>query len=210
VVLGAGVIIGARCNIGAGTQLKPNVTLYDDVCMGQKCVVHSGTVIGSDGFGYELDENGGWFKLLHLGGVVIGNHVGIGSNTCIDRGLFDNTVIGNQVIIDNLVQIAHNVNIGDGTAIAGCVGIAGSTTIGKYCLIGGASSIVGHISISDRVYITGTSSVSHSITKSGVYSSGFPARENKEWRRNVARFMYLDDMAKRIKELEKTMAGPNE
>jgi len=141
----------------------------------------------------------------HLGGVIIGDDVEIGSNTSIDRGMIDDTVIGNRVIIDNLVQIGHNVNIGDNTAIAGCVGIAGSATIGKYCLIGGASSIAGHISLADKVHITATSAVSNTINKAGVYSSGLPARENSDWRRSVARFLTIDSMAKRIRDLEKTI-----
>jgi len=205
IVLQAGVIVGDDCNLGPDTELKANVTLYNKVTIGKQCTIHSGTVIGSDGFGYAVDTDGSWFKMLHLGGVVIGNNVEIGSNTSIDRGMLDNTVIGDQVIIDNLVQIAHNVNIGDRTAIAGCVGIAGSTSIGKNCLIGGACNIVGHIVIGDRVTITGASSVSHSLLEPGVYSSGFPAKEYSLWRKNVARFMFLDSMAKKIRELEKAI-----
>lgn len=205
VVLQAGVVIGDDCIIGAETELKANVTLYNKVTLGKQCTVHSGTVIGSDGFGYATDSDGAWVKMLHLGGVVIGDNVEIGSNTSIDRGMLDNTVIGDQVIIDNLVQIAHNVNIGARTAIAGCVGIAGSTSIGKNCLIGGACNIVGHIVIGDKVIITGASSVSHSLPEPGVYSSGFPAKEYSLWRKNVARFMFLDSMAKKIRELEKTI-----
>jgi UDP-3-O-[3-hydroxymyristoyl] glucosamine N-acyltransferase len=201
----AGVVVGDNCKLGNNTQLKANVTLYNNVTIGANCTVHSGTVIGSDGFGYAVDTDGSWFKMLHLGGVVIGDNVEIGSNTSIDRGMIDNTVIGNNVIIDNLVQIGHNVVIGDRTAIAGCTGVAGSTVIGKNCLIGGASSIAGHITIGDRVNITGTSAVNHSLLEPGVYSSGFPAKENGVWRRNVARFMMLDNMAKRLKELEKAL-----
>ena len=201
----AGVVIGNNCKIGSNTEIKANVTLYDQVTIGSGCTIHSGTVIGSDGFGYAVDTDGSWFKMLHLGGVVIGNNVEIGSNTSIDRGMIDDTVIGDQVIIDNLVQIGHNVTIGNRTAIAGCTGIAGSTSIGKNCLIGGASNIAGHITIGDRVHITGTSAVNHSLPEPGVYSSGFPAKENGAWRRNVARFMSLDTMAKRLKEIEKTL-----
>ena len=119
--------------------------------------------------------------------------------------MLEDTVISNNVIIDNLVQIGHNVEIGEGTAIAGCAGIAGSTVIGRYCLIGGAVNVAGHITIADKVHITGTSSVSNSLQNPGVYSSGFPAKENSAWRRNVARFMSLDSLAKRIKKLEKSL-----
>jgi len=205
VKIGPHCTVGDNCSLGDDTVLKANVVLYHGVTLGKRCAVHSGTVIGSDGFGYAVDEKGNWVKMPHLGGVIIGDDVEIGSNTSIDRGMIDDTVIGNRVIIDNLVQIGHNVNIGDNTAIAGCVGIAGSATIGKYCLIGGASSIAGHISLADKVHITATSAVSNTINKAGVYSSGLPARENSDWRRSVARFLTIDSMAKRIRDLEKTI-----
>lgn len=205
VTLQPGVVIGDNCVIGANSEIKSNVSIYSDVKIGKNCTIHSNSVIGSDGFGYAVDTDGSWFKMLHLGGVVIGDDVEIGSNTSIDRGMLDNTVIGNKVIIDNLVQIAHNVTIGERTAIAGCAGVAGSTSIGKGCLIGGASSIAGHLTIGDNVNITGTSSVNRSLLEPGVYSSGFPAKENSVWRKNVARFMFLDSMAKRIRELEQTV-----
>lgn len=203
--IGAGCVIASDCELDDNVTLHANVTLYQNVKIGKNTTVHSGTVIGSDGFGFALDENGKWFKMQHLGSVVIGENVEIGSNTCIDRGMIDNTIISDNVIIDNLVQIAHNVVIGEGTAIAGCTGIAGSTSIGKQCLLGGACNIAGHITIADQVHITGTSSVNSSIKTAGVYSSGLPARENKEWRRNVARFMHLDSMAKKLKELERQL-----
>lgn len=205
VKIGPNCTIGDNCILGDDTTLKSNVVLYHGITLGKRCAVHSGTVIGSDGFGYAVDEKGNWVKMPHLGGVVIGDDVEIGSNTSIDRGMIDDTVIGNKVIIDNLVQIGHNVIIGDNTAIAGCVAIAGSANIGKYCLIGGASSIAGHISLTDKVHITATSAVSNTIKKPGVYSSGLPARENGDWRRNVARFLTIDSMAKRIRDLEKTI-----
>lgn len=210
VTLESGVVLGDNVTVGAGSYLRANVTVYHDVVLGQRCSIHSGTVVGSDGFGYAHDGKNGWVKMPHLGSVIIGDDVEIGSNTSIDRGMIDNTVIGNQVIIDNLVQLGHNVVIGDRTAIAGCAGIAGSTSVGKNCLIGGAACIAGHISICDNVSITGTSSVNNTITEPGVYSSGFPARENSTWRRNIARFMMLDSMAKRIKELEKHMVKEND
>lgn len=205
VTIGPYCVIGDNCEIGANSKLMSNVNVYANTKIGSDCTIHSGTVLGSDGFGYEVDEQGNWMKLPHLGGLIIGNHVEIGSNTSIDRGMIDNTVIGNWVIIDNLVQIGHNVNIGDHTAIAGCVGIAGSTVIGKRCLIGGAACIAGHLEIGDQIYISGTTAVSHSLSKPGIYSSGLPARENSAWRRSVARFNTIDDMAKRIRALEKVV-----
>lgn len=203
VTVGANCFIADDCEIGDNTVIMPNVVLYPRTKLGVNCILHSGVVIGADGFGYAVDDIGNWVKMPHLGGVLIGDFVEIGSNTTIDRGMLDDTVIGNRVIIDNQVQIGHNVIIGDNTAIAGCVGIAGSTTIGKYCLIGGASCIAGHLEIADRVHISGTTSVSNSIMQQGVYSSGLPARENSVWRRSVARFNNLDDLVKRIRALEK-------
>lgn len=201
VIIGAGCMIGNDVRIGHHTKLHARVTLYDNVTLGHDTVIHSGVVVGSDGFGF-ANDSGSWVKMPHLGGVEIGSHVDIGANTTIDRGFLENTTIGNGVIIDNLVQIAHNVYIGDHTAIAGCVGIAGSTKIGQSCLIGGGASIAGHIEICDNVHITATSAVTRSITTRGVYSSGFPAKPSENWRRNVARFQFLDDMAKRLKNLE--------
>ncbi len=205
VVLGAGSVIGADCRLGSGTILKSRVTLYDRIRIGSRTLIHSGAVIGSDGFGFANDR-GKWLKVPHFAGVSIGDDVEIGANTTIDRGVFDDTVIGNHVIIDNLVQIAHNVHIGSGTAMAACVAIGGSTVIGASCLIGGGSSIAGHLHIADHVHITGTSAVNHSLRTAGVYASGLPAKPVQQWRRNVARFQYLDEMAKRLKTLEKQMS----
>lgn len=205
VIIGPGCMIGNDCEIGAHTVLKARVTLYDKSRLGIGCLIHSGAVIGSDGFGFALHE-GTWVKMPHLGGVLIGNKVEIGANTTIDRGFLEDTIIGDGVIIDNLVQIGHNVSIGARTAIAGCVGIAGSTSIGKSCLIGGASSIAGHIQIADQVHITATTSVNHSLTEQGVYASGLPVKPVQQWRRNVARFNLLEDMAKRLRALEQAVA----
>ncbi|HSX19941.1 MAG TPA: UDP-3-O-(3-hydroxymyristoyl)glucosamine N-acyltransferase [Gammaproteobacteria bacterium] len=210
ITIGPYCVIGDDCAIGDNTVLMPHVTLYARTTLGTNCIIHSGAVLGSDGFGYAPDAVGNWIKMQHLGGLVIGNHVEIGSNTTIDRGMIENTVIGNHVIIDNLVQIGHNVIIGNNTAIAGCVGIAGSTVIGKYCLIGGAACIAGHITICDKVHISGTTAVSHSISEPGIYSSGLPARENRAWRRSVARFNNIDDMAKRIRYLEKAIKSESQ
>jgi UDP-3-O-[3-hydroxymyristoyl] glucosamine N-acyltransferase len=207
VTIEAGVVIGNNCTIGDNTVLKANIVLYDNVTIGNNCFINSNTVIGSDGFGYAQDESGNWVKVPHLGGVILEDNVEIGSNTSIDRGCMGNTLIRRGVIIDNLVQIAHNVVLGEYTAIAGCVAIAGSTAIGKKCLIGGASSIAGHLTIGDEVYITATSSINKSLTKKGVYSSGLPAKDNLTWRKNIARFNVLDrtlkDILSRVSCLEK-------
>ena len=199
--IAAGCVIGDGAVLGEGTVLHANVTLYHGVTLGRECVVHSGSVIGADGFGYANDK-GTWIKIPQLGGVVIGDGTEIGSNSTIDRGALDDTVLGKGVIIDNQCQIGHNCIIGDHTAIAGATGIAGSTSIGKYCVIGGGVGINGHIEICDGVQITGRSMVVKSISEPGTYSSGIPVTSNKDWRRGVTRYMQLGDMHKRIKSLE--------
>lgn len=201
VVIEAGSIIGDFCSIGAHSRLKPRVTFYNHVKIGSKCLIHSGAVLGSDGFGFAQHE-GQWVKMPHLAGVTLGDTVEVGANTTIDRGVLEDTILGNGVIIDNLVQIGHNVKIGDRTAIAAAAAIAGSTQIGKGCLIGGGARVGGHIEIVDNVHLTATSGVNHSISQPGIYSAGFPAKPNAQWRKNVARFQYLDEMARRLRALE--------
>ena len=202
VILGAGTVIGDGCRIGDQTELKAQVTLYSQVVIGKNCLIHSGVVLGSDGFGLAY-EKGRWIKTPQLGTVVIHDHVEIGANSAVDRGSLEDTVIEEGVKIDNLVQIAHNVRIGAHTAIAGCVAIAGSTTIGKQCLIGGGSSIAGHLHITDHVQITGTTAVNRSLNEAGRYSSGLPAKPSAVWLKNAARFNFLDEMARRLTKLER-------
>ncbi|NBI13485.1 UDP-3-O-(3-hydroxymyristoyl)glucosamine N-acyltransferase [[Haemophilus] felis] len=210
-VIGNGAIIGPNCfvgenaKIGEATQLWANVTVYHDVEIGQRCLIQSGAVIGSDGFGYANDR-GRWIKIPQTGSVIIGNCVEIGANTCIDRGALDSTIIEDNVIIDNLCQIAHNVHIGTGTAVAGGVIMAGSLKVGRYCLIGGASVVNGHMEICDQVTITGMGMVMRPITEPGVYSSGIPLQSNKEWRKTAALTMNIDSINKRLKAVEKQMA----
>ncbi len=201
VVLDAGCIVGAGSRVGARSHLHARVTLAHAVVMGEDCVVHSGTVIGADGFGF-APEAGSWRKIHQLGAVRIGNRVEIGANTCIDRGALDDTVIGDGVIIDNLVQIAHNVRIGANTAIAACTGIAGSAEIGENCTIAGAVGIVGHVKIVDRVHVTAKSLVTGNINKPGSYSSGTALSLTAAWRRNAVRFSQLDKLFQRVRALE--------
>jgi len=175
-----------------------------DACrIGDNVTIHSGTVIGSDGFGYAPDANKAWCKIPQLGCVIIGDDVEIGANTSIDCGALDNTVIGNGVKIDNLVQIAHNVEVGDHTAIAACTGIAGSTKIGKHCTFAGGVGLVGHLSIADHVHITGMTMVTHSIKQAGAYSSGTPFQKNADWLKNAVRFKQLDKLTKKLNNLIK-------
>jgi len=201
VQLGAGCLVDERAAIGRDSTLKANVTIYHNCVIGERGIIHSGAVIGSDGFGFANDQ-GRWVKIQQIGQVIVGDDVEIGANTAIDRGAIDDTVIGDGVKVDNLVQIAHNVRIGDHTAIAGQSGVAGSTEIGKNCAIAGMVGIAGHIKICDNVTFTGKTMVIKSIAEPGIYSSGLPAEANKNWNKKLARMRQLDDMAKRLKQLE--------
>tara|TARA_R110001599_G_scaffold84151_1_gene226868 strand:- start:1862 stop:2893 length:1032 start_codon:yes stop_codon:yes gene_type:complete len=204
--IGAGCSIGARSSIGEDCTLFANVSVYHDVLIGDRAVVHSSVVIGADGFGFAFDGKQS-IKIAQLGGVQIGSDVEIGAGSTIDRGALDDTIIEHGVKIDNHVQIAHNCIIGEHTIICGCSAIAGSTTIGRYCTIGGGVGVIGHLHIADKVMISAMSLVSQSISEPGVYSSGTGLLESKEWKRNIVRFRQLDDMAKRLKELEKLTLG---
>jgi UDP-3-O-[3-hydroxymyristoyl] glucosamine N-acyltransferase len=212
VKIGAHVSIAANCSISdnvtieQGSCLKANVSIYHRVKIGKNCIIHSGAVIGSDGFGLANDK-GRWVKIPQLGGVTLGDEVEIGANTTVDRGALEDTQIHSGVKIDNQVQVAHNVVIGESTAIAAQVGIAGSTKVGKYCLIGGAAAINGHINIGNKVTVTAMSGLAHSVPDGGIYSSSMPAREVKEWGRMLARFHRLDKLILRVKALEAKLIG---
>lgn len=199
--IGAGSYIGQQAKIGSNSKIWPNVTVYHGVEIGDNCIVHSGAIIGADGFGF-ANESGNWLKIPQVGKVIIGDDCEIGANTTIDRGAIENTQIGNNVIIDNLCQIAHNVSIGDHTALAGCTVVAGSTTIGRYCIIGGAAVINGHIDICDGAHISGMAMVMKPITEKGVYTSGIPATANREWRKNTAKLRQIEQLYQRVKTLE--------
>jgi UDP-3-O-[3-hydroxymyristoyl] glucosamine N-acyltransferase len=206
--IGAGCVIMSGCSIGANavlgenTRLYPRAVVYHECVLGNNVIVHSGAVIGADGFGIAM-EAGAWLKIPQIGHVVIGNDVEIGANTTIDRGALDNTVIEDGVKLDNQIQIAHNVRIGAHTAIAGCVGIAGSASIGRYCRIGGSAGILGHLTIADNVEISSFTLIGKSIREPGTYSGIYPFSEKDEWRKNAVHLRHLDDMASRVKQLEK-------
>ncbi len=204
--VGANSYVGENSQLGSQTILEPNVSVMGNVHMGARCHIYPGAVIGADGFGF-ANHKGQWLRIPQIGGVTLGDDVEVGANTTIDSGAIEPTRVGNGVKLDNLIQVAHNVVIGDHTAIAGCTGIAGSAKIGSHCAIGGGVGIVGHITITDNVVITGMSFIAHDITEPGSYSSGVPQDVTPKWRRNYIRFHQLDDMAKRIKRLEKQM-GP--
>jgi UDP-3-O-[3-hydroxymyristoyl] glucosamine N-acyltransferase len=207
-VLDAGVHVGAGSMIGEGTHLYPQVVIYPGVHIGKACVIHSHAVLGADGFGF-ASSPAGWVKQHQFGGVRIGDQVEIGACTTIDRGTFDDTVIGDGVIIDNQVQIGHNCVIGERTAIAGCVGLAGSTRVGARCTLAGGVGVVGHLEICDDVHVTGMSMVTRSIDRPGSYSSGTSLSDTPQWRRNAVRFSRLDQMHRRLAALEKAAGrGP--
>lgn len=207
-VIGSGCVVGAGCYIGdgvvigPGTRLYANVTVYHDCVIGERVILHSGVVIGADGFGIALEE-GRWIKVPQIGRVVVGNDVEIGTNTTVDRGALDDTVIEEGVKLDNQVHVAHNVRIGAHTAIAACVGIAGSTKIGRYCQIGGMSGIAGHITIADRVEISAYTPITKSIDHPGTYTGVYAFEPHREWLRNAAQLRHLAELAQRVRELEK-------
>lgn len=204
VLVGPNCVVGDDSVIGSDTRLMANVTVYADVRIGARCILHAGVVLGADGFGIAQTPTG-WRKVPQVGGVVIGNDVEIGANSCVDRGAIEDTVVGNGVKIDNQVQIGHNCIIGDHTAMASQSGISGSTVIGARCMIGGKAAVAGHLVISDDVFVAGRASVTKSISSPGVYSSVFPVEEAGVWRKLVARFKRLDEMAARLKQLEKQL-----
>jgi UDP-3-O-[3-hydroxymyristoyl] glucosamine N-acyltransferase len=206
--IAAGAVIGPQCHlgegaaVGAGTWLKARVMLSDGCRIGERGIVHGGAVIGADGFGFAPHE-GRWDKIEQLGAVVIGDDVEIGANTCIDRGVLDDTVLGDGVKLDNLVQIGHNVRIGDHTAFAGCVGVAGSARIGRHCTAGGGAIILGHLEIVDHVHITAATLITRSIHKPGQYSGAFPFDDNASWEKNAATLRQLHTLRERLRTLEK-------
>ena len=208
VVIGPNCFVGRGTRIGRGTRLYANVTVYHDCVIGEDCILHSGVVIGADGFGFARERSGAWVKIPQTGRVVIGSDVEIGANTTIDRGALDDTVIGDGVKLDNLIQIAHNVRIGDHTIMAGCAGVAGSAQIGARCMIGGQAGISGHLSIADDVVVSAWTLVAKPITKPGVYTGNLPLQTHGDWVKNFSHLRHLDALAKRVRQLEQQSDGP--
>jgi len=207
--IGAGCYIGREVHIGAGTRLFPNVTVCEGVEIGARCRIQPGAVIGSDGFGLAREAGGGWVRVPQLGSVRIGDDVDIGANTTVDRGALRDTVIADDARLDNLIQVAHNVEIGEHSALAAFVGISGSSRIGANCTLAGAAGLVGHIELADQVHITGMTMVTRSLNEAGAYSGNIPAMPAREWKKAVVRFRRLDDLATRLRELEKRL-GPSD
>ena len=200
-VIGAGCFIGDGACIGAYTHVQANVTIHHQCRLGRRCIVHSGAVIGCDGFGL-AQEDGVWKKIPQMGRVLIGDDVEIGANTTIDRGALEDTIIEEGVKLDNQIQIAHNVFIGAHTAIAACAGIAGSARIGCHCALGGASMIYGHITIADHVTVSAGTLVMKSLPQAGTYTGVYPFSTHQRWLKTAAQLRQIDDLAQRVRALE--------
>lgn len=212
VQIGPGCIVLDRVTIGSDSRLVGMVTLCADTRLGERCLIHPGAVIGSDGFGL-ANDHGAWVKVPQIGRAILGDDVEVGACTSIDRGAIGDTEIANGVKLDNQVHVAHNVKIGEHTAMAGCSAIAGSTELGAYCTMAGGSALTGHISVADHVHVSGFTAITRSIRKPGIQTSIVPAMEHGAWLKNFARLRQLDEMARRIKALEKdleTLRGKDE
>jgi UDP-3-O-[3-hydroxymyristoyl] glucosamine N-acyltransferase len=172
--------------------------------IGKRGIIHSGAVIGTDGFGF-ANEGGVYVRIPQTGRVVIGDDVDIGANTTVDRGALADTIIEDGVKLDNQIQIGHNCVIGAHTAMAGCVGVAGSAKIGKYCTFGGAAMVLGHLTIADNVHISSGSLVSRSIHEPGQYTGFYPLAKNSDWEKSAVIVRNLETMRDKIRSLEKTI-----
>ena len=208
--IGAGCWVGSGCCVGQGATLAENCRLYPSVVVyagcriGARAILHSGVVIGADGFGIARDGER-WVKIPQIGRVVIGDDVEIGANTTIDRGAIEDTVIEDGVKLDNQIQIGHNCRVGAHTAMAGCVAVAGSADIGRRCTIGAGAIILGHLSICDDAQISADTVISRSIREPGTYTGMFPFDDNKSWARNTALIRHLAELAERVKRLERQL-----
>lgn len=199
--------IGNNVQIGRGTVIHPGVKIYHDCIIGQKVVIHAGTVIGGDGFGYAPQADGSFKKVPQMGNVIIEDYVEIGSNTTIDRATIGSTIIKEGAKLDNLLQIAHNVEVGNNTVIAAQSGVSGSTKIGNNVMIGGQVGIVGHLQIADGSKINAQSGVSKSMKTPNQAVTGSPAYDYTAALRSQALIRKLPDLEKRVKELEEILKG---
>ncbi len=194
--------IGNNCKIGNDTTIFAGVKVYEECVIGNKCIIHAGVVIGADGFGFAPQHDKNYQKVPQIGNVIIEDNVEIGANTCIDRATLGSTIIRKGVIIDNLVQIAHNVEIGENTAIAAQTGISGSTKFGKNCILAGQSGFAGHLNIADGTVVTAQSGVGRNIKEENTMYEGSPAFKHKDFQKSYIHFRRLNDLVKRINELE--------
>lgn len=194
--------IGDNCNIGNNTTLFPGVKLYSDCVIGNEVTIHSGVIIGGDGFGFAPNADNNYQKVAQIGNVIIEDHVEVGANTTIDRATLGSTIIRKGVKLDNLIQIAHNVEIGENTVIAAQTGVAGSTKIGKNCMIGGQVGINGHITIADGTKVAGQAGITGNTNENDVLQ-GTPAIGIGEYRRSYVIFKKLPDLERKITAIEK-------
>jgi len=195
-------VIGENVTIGNNVTIHAGVIIYSDCILGNNVTIHSGSIIGSDGFGFAPNADGSYQKIPQLGNVIIEDDVEIGSNTTIDRATIGSTLIKKGVKIDNLIQIAHNVEIGENTVIAAQVGISGSTKIGKGVMMGGQSGTIGHIVIADGIKIAARTGITKEFKEGGITLSGYPAREQSAFLRAQVAQKNLPALEKRVKELE--------
>jgi UDP-3-O-[3-hydroxymyristoyl] glucosamine N-acyltransferase len=196
--IAAHVTIGNKVSIGQNCVIYPGVVIYNDTVIGNNCTLHANAVIGSDGFGFAPQADGTFTTIPQLGNVVLEDGVSVGANTTIDRATMGSTLIKKGVKIDNLVQIAHNVEIGANTAIAAQTGVSGSTKIGQNCLIGGQVGVAGHITIADKTIVTAQSGVTKTVRKEGQILGGTPASPNSEYLKRNALLRQLPDLLKRL------------
>jgi UDP-3-O-[3-hydroxymyristoyl] glucosamine N-acyltransferase len=199
----AHVYLGENAKIGKNCTIFPGVTIYHECILGDNCTIHAGTVIGADGFGFAPQSENEFKKIPQIGNVVIEDNVEIGANTAIDRATMGSTIIRKGVKLDNLIQIAHNVEIGENTVIAAQTGIAGSTKVGKNCMIGGQVAINGHIKIADGTRIGAQSGIMGEIKEENVILLGYPAIEYKQFFKSSVAFKELPEMLKKLRALEK-------
>ncbi len=201
-----GSFIGERVKIGKNVVVNAGVKIYHDCVIGNDVIIHAGAVVGSDGFGFAPQADGTYQKVPQMGNVVVEDQVEIGANTTIDRATMGSTIIRKGVKLDNLVQIAHNVEIGQSTVIAAQAGISGSTKVGKYVMIGGQAGLVGHISIADKTRINGKSGITKSIKEPNTAVNGNPAYDHTSFLRSQAVSRNLPELERKVKELEKLVA----
>ena len=194
--------IGDNVRIGDNTILYSGVKVYYNCVIGKDCILHAGVVVGSDGFGFEPDAQGVNQKLPQIGNVIIEDDVEIGANTTVDRAMMGSTIIRRNAKLDNLVQVAHNVEIGESTFMCAQVGVAGSTKVGSHCILAGQVGVAGHITIADNCVFGAQSGIANNVKKPGMYQ-GSPVIDAMNWRRSVVGFKQLPDLMKKIQELER-------
>ena len=206
VVVMSGTCIGDGSEIGARTLIHLGVRIYHDCVIGNDCTIHGGAVIGADGFGFAPNAENNYHKVPQIGNVIIEDHVEIGAGTCIDRATLGSTRICSGVKLDNLIQIAHNVEIGENTVVAAQSGVAGSTKIGKNCMIGGQVGIIGHLTIADGTKIAAQSGIGNSIDAPNTVVQGSPSFGIMDYKKSYVGFMKLPEIMKRLSQLEKLIA----